>query len=98
MKMQVGNAIFDFVQQFKGQSLAPKITGMLIDLNLDEIQGYLTNYREFQKKIGEAANLLDSMAKAAATGNSGPPASMNMPQPQHQMGITMPGMPQPSFH
>jgi len=85
MKMQVGNAIFDFVQTLRGQNMAPKITGMLIDLNLDEIQAYLTNYREFQKKIGEAATLLDSMSKAAAQqqtpGGAQPPMQMQMPQP-----------------
>ena len=37
MKQSVGNAIFDFVQQLKGREFAPKITGMLIDLNLEEI-------------------------------------------------------------
>lgn len=47
MKTQVGNAIFDFVQILKGRDIAPKITGMLIDLNLEEIQAYLVNYREF---------------------------------------------------
>jgi len=70
---------------------------MLIDLNLDEIQAYLTNYREFQKKMGEAATLLDTMSKAAAT-PSGPPPQMQMPQPGQQMGAPMPGMPQPNFH
>jgi len=44
LKTQVGNAIFDFVQTIKGREMAPKITGMLIDLNLDEIQAYLQNY------------------------------------------------------
>lgn len=39
--------------------MAPKITGMLIDLNLDEIQAYLQNYQEFKKKVSEAAILLD---------------------------------------
>jgi len=33
MKQTVGNAIFDFVQQLTGQELAPKVTGMLIDLS-----------------------------------------------------------------
>ncbi len=65
MKQQVGNAIFDFVQTVKGRELAPKITGMLIDLNLDEIQAYLTNYNEFLKKVSEAATLLTEMQKTA---------------------------------
>jgi len=36
LKQQVGNAIFDFVTKLKGAALAPKITGMLIDLPLEE--------------------------------------------------------------
>lgn len=49
----------------KGRELAPKITGMLIDLNLDEIQAYLTQYQEFIKKVNEAGNLLNEMNKVA---------------------------------
>ena len=66
------------MQTLKGRELAPKITGMLIDLNLEEIQQYLTNYREFQKKVSEAGNLLDSMSKMAAPQQTpgGPPMQM----------------------
>lgn len=35
-KQQVGTAIYDFVLALKGEK-APKITGMLIDLSLNEI-------------------------------------------------------------
>lgn len=93
MKQQVGNAIFDFVQLVKGRDLAPKITGMLIDLNLDEIQAYLTNYREFLKKVNEAANLLTEMSKAQQQTPGAP--QMAMPQPGAPMQTPMPGMPQP---
>lgn len=80
MKQQVGNAIFDAVQHLKGGNLAPKITGMLIDLNIEEIQVYLTNYREFVKKVGEAGNLLNEMSKTAAQQTpGGPPPMMGQP-------------------
>lgn len=39
-KNTVGTAIFDFVSQLKGEK-APKITGMLIDLNIPEIHTIL---------------------------------------------------------
>jgi hypothetical protein len=41
MKQQVGNAIFDFVTKLKGNTFAPKITGMLIDLPHEEIKLFL---------------------------------------------------------
>lgn len=58
LKQSVGNAIFDFVTKLKGSALAPKITGMLIDLPLEETQHFLSNYAEFTKKVDEAARLL----------------------------------------
>lgn len=58
LKQHVGNAIFDYVVQLRGTHLAPKITGMLIDLPLDEITNFLSNYAEFMKKVNEAATLL----------------------------------------
>lgn len=61
MKQTVGNAIFDFVQQLTGQELAPKVTGMLIDLSHQEIQLYLQNYTEFQRKVNEAGGMLQGM-------------------------------------
>lgn len=64
--------------------MAPKITGMLIDLNIDEIQTYLTNYTEFVKKVGEAANLLNEMSKTPQVTPGGPPQmhqNMGMGQP-----------------
>ncbi len=54
----MGNTIFEFVQLAKGGDLAPKVTGMLIDLTLQEIESYLTNYRDFLSKANEAGNLI----------------------------------------
>lgn len=64
LKTSVGNVIFDFVCKAKGQAVAPKITGMLIDLPLDEIRIYLTNYTEFMRKVHQASDLLENMAPA----------------------------------
>ena len=76
MKEQVGQCIFDFIQMLVGPEKAPKITGMLIDLPLEETQMYLMNYPEFVKKVNEAANLLTQMQQPQA----------QMPQP----GMPMP--------
>jgi hypothetical protein len=72
MKQQVGNAIFDFVTKLKGNTFAPKITGMLIDLPLEEIKGFLQNYGEFVKKVNDAGNLLQVQAGQAPP-NMAPP-------------------------
>jgi hypothetical protein len=45
-KQTVGGAIFEFVQFFV-QGYAPKVTGMLIDLPVPEIQKYMVNFDLF---------------------------------------------------
>jgi len=37
----VGEIIYEYVEKFAGEDKAPKITGMLIDLPIEEIHGYL---------------------------------------------------------
>jgi hypothetical protein len=44
LKDDVGNVIFDFVKKLVGQQKAPKVTGMLIALPLDQIKEYLKSY------------------------------------------------------
>jgi hypothetical protein len=90
LKQSVGNAIFDFVTQLKGSELAPKITGMLIDLPLNETQTFMTNYGEFRQKVEEAATLLIRTSGGQPmppTPGMGAMPGMNMPMPG------MPGMP-----
>ena len=43
--------------------MAPKITGMLIDLPLDEIKGYLFNFYTLQQKIYEAREILTQIER-----------------------------------
>ena len=56
-KNSVGTAIFEFVQQLKGDK-APKITGMLIDLNIQEIHNILQNYDHFVMRVEQASQLI----------------------------------------
>jgi len=44
LKAQVGEVIYEFVEKIAGEEKAPKITGMLIDLPIEEIRGYLSDY------------------------------------------------------
>jgi hypothetical protein len=57
-KEQVGEFIYEYVEKIAGDEKAPKITGMLIDLPMEEIRGYLTDYSKLQGKISEAHQLL----------------------------------------
>ena len=40
----VGEFIYEFVDKLVGNQRAPKITGMLIDLPIEEIKGYLYDF------------------------------------------------------
>jgi RNA recognition motif-containing protein len=59
LKEQVGQMIFPFIQKLIPQNRAPKITGMLIELPIDQIKGYLMQYDILCAKVQEANNLID---------------------------------------
>jgi hypothetical protein len=48
----VGTFIYDYVDKFVGESFAPKVTGMLIDMPLNEIKEYLYDFTKLYQKIG----------------------------------------------
>ena len=48
-KQTVGGVIFEFVQKLS--AYAPKVTGMLIDLPVVEIQKYMINFDLFLQRI-----------------------------------------------
>jgi hypothetical protein len=53
-KTQTGQTIFSFVERVAGGALAPKITGMLIDLPIEEIQKYVVNFDLFVQRMHQA--------------------------------------------
>jgi len=57
-KSQVGEFIYDYVERLSSENHAPKITGMLIDLPIPEIQTYLRDYNSLAIKVKEAHSLL----------------------------------------
>jgi hypothetical protein len=67
-KQTVGGAIFEFVQSFV-QGYAPKVTGMLIDLPVPEIQKYMVNFDLFQQRVSQATQLLEQQAIVAQQQN-----------------------------
>ena len=60
-KQLVGEFIYPYVEEFVGENMAPKITGMLIDLPVEEIKNYLYDFVRLYFKIGEAVNLLQQL-------------------------------------
>jgi len=62
-KELVGEKIYEFVLNLAGEQHAPKITGMLIDLPLEEIRDYLQDFNKFEKKVQQARTLLSSQAQ-----------------------------------
>ena len=67
-KRMVGEFIYEYVEKLVGEDKAPKITGMLIDLPIEEIKGYLYDYAKLYQKIGEAIALLVQLSGQAPTG------------------------------
>lgn len=66
LKRLVGEFIYEYVEKFAGTERAPKITGMLIDLPLDEIKAYLYDFSKFYVKIGEAIGILNHIQNQQA--------------------------------
>lgn len=50
---------------FVGKERAPKITGMLIELPVDQIKQYMNSLDALQSKVNEASKLIDEAEKIA---------------------------------
>jgi hypothetical protein len=79
-KNLVGGAIFEFVQSLV-ESFAPKVTGMLIDLPVSEIQKYLVNFDLFLQGVSQAGEMLESYEASLKTATSMPAASSENSEP-----------------
>ena len=58
----VGEFIYEYVEKFVGEEKAPKITGMLIDLPIQEIKDYLYDFNKLSQKVYEAVTLLNQIS------------------------------------
>ena len=63
LKEKVGETIFPFIRTMIGNERAPKITGMLIELPVDQIKAYMSNFDNFHCKVKEASDLIDQSDK-----------------------------------
>jgi len=63
LKDQVGQAIFEFVNMMVPPERAPKITGMLIELPVDQIKAFMGDLQALRDKVNEATTLIDQAEK-----------------------------------
>ena len=54
----IGDFIFPFIEEMSNDELAPKITGMIIDLPFEDLQKVVSDYTELDQKIKEGMNLI----------------------------------------
>lgn len=59
-KEAVGTCIYQYVAQLVGNEMAPKITGMLIDLPVAEMNQCAQNYHVLYSKVSAAFQLLQN--------------------------------------
>jgi len=59
LKQKVGEAIFPYIRTIVGNEKAPKITGMLIELPIDQIRAYMTNFENLEMRVKQASDLID---------------------------------------
>lgn len=60
-KNLVGEFIYEYVEKIVGEDKAPKVTGMLIDLPVEEIKQFLFDFSKLIQKANEAVNVLVQM-------------------------------------
>lgn len=61
LKQFVGEFIYEYVEKIVGEDKAPKITGMLIDLPIEEIKAYVYDFSKLQQKVYEAIHILNQI-------------------------------------
>lgn len=64
----IGNAIYETVERISGSDKAPKITGMLIDLQELELNQAIMSYESLEQKVRVALNML-SIAEQQQNGS-----------------------------
>ena len=63
LKERVGEAIFPFIKNLVGNDRVPKITGMLIELPVEQIKQYMCSYENLCCKVKEADDLINQSEK-----------------------------------
>lgn len=75
----IGTAIYKHVSAMVGEEYAPKVTGMIIDLDPAELNMSIQQYGDLQQKVGSAMQLLVSQPAQAMDGADGGPMTKGGP-------------------
>ena len=60
-----GTVFYQYVIQAVGQQLAPKVTGMLIDLKIEEVRQMMTDFNLFSTRVNQANEVLKRQQAAS---------------------------------
>ena len=58
-KDQVGTCLYEFITHIVGPTKAPKVTGMLIDLPIDDVKLIMQDWSLLNTRVQQASDLLD---------------------------------------
>lgn len=64
-KDQAGTLFYNFVKELAQPARAPKITGMLIDLPINDIKQMMSNFDHFTTRVNQANDVLTSQENSA---------------------------------
>jgi len=78
-KELVGNTIYKHVEKIVGESKAPKITGMLIDLPEVELNFSISQWSNFEQKVVSAHSLITQSENRAPGGAQPTPDGKQVP-------------------
>lgn len=59
-KQKVGELIFNYIAKMAPQERVPRITGMLIELPLEQIREYLSSYSVLREMVNEAMQMFQN--------------------------------------
>ena len=78
-KELIGNTIYKHVEKIIGESKAPKITGMLIDLPDAELNFSVSNWNNFYSKVQSAFALINESENQPPSGAQASPPQAQQP-------------------
>lgn len=66
-RVKIGNGIFEYVAMIYGTSLAPKLTGMIVDLPIIELMEAVKTHDKLKEKLTIAKALLETSSSDDST-------------------------------
>ena len=93
-KNAIGDRIYRWVYDlFNSEALAGKITGMLLELNLDELKNIVDSPKDLSARIAEAKRVLDEAYAQAHEASKAKEQAPQTPPRRHRINYVPPGAP-----